>query len=151
MKKSWICNILTYILIRPDSHTVRVWVRPDSSGQILKHHQNIKKKLRIILLHCLKSRSYLNNKRHFTKNFLNNKKRASTHVFKWMWALFGCMDNLFKDVQIVTKDIQDLKSSLQFSQAELVEVKVKSDKMAEKHQVILESLWISSLFKQLDW
>ena len=50
------------------------------------------------------------------------------------------MDNLFKDVQCWTKDIQDLKSSLQFSQADLDDLKVESDKRAEKLQIISESV-----------
>lgn len=66
------------------------------------------------------------------------------------------MDNLFKDVQSVTKDIQDLKTSLQFSQAEVDEIKAKSSKMAEKHQAIAESFGeyqasLNSLTGKLDY
>lgn len=50
--------------------------------------------------------------------------------------MIGRMDSLLRDVQNVTKDIQDLKSSLQFSQDDLDDMKAKSDTSAEKLQVI---------------
>ena len=50
------------------------------------------------------------------------------------------VDNLVKEVAIISKNVDDLKASLQFSQAELDSLKICNDKCIEDGKTISERL-----------
>lgn len=71
-------------------------------------------------------------------------------------SVFARMDNLVKDALNMSKDIQDLKASLQFSQAELDDLQAAKACSTEKIQVISDSLAdyqtsINNLFEKMDY
>lgn len=66
----------------------------------------------------------LEQQKSFCKELLDQQeKNFRSCVQVIVDSMFGRMDSLFRDVQNVTKDIQDRKSSLQFSQDVLDDMK----------------------------
>lgn len=96
-----------------------LWLSPQS--QLLKSKswwtqkskclEEVKKNLSL----CLWFMSCWNSRWLFTKNYLSNKKRVISHVYKFVDSTISRVDGPVKDISSMSKDIQQLKASLHYT------------------------------------
>ena len=99
----------------------------------------------------------LEQQKTFYKELLDQQEKSYKSCLQVIVdSMFACMDNLVKDTLNMSKDIQDLKASLQFSQADLDDLQATKACSTEKIQVISDSLAdyqtsINNLFEKMDY
>ncbi len=99
----------------------------------------------------------LEQQKSFYKDLLDQQEKSYKSCLQvFVDSIFASMESVVKDVSNKFKDIQDLKASLQFSQADLDDLQTSKTCSMEKIQVITDSLAdcqtsINNLFGKTDW